>query len=67
MDFSFELFKTCKMKNMTTDMSEKGPERMYKTGVKPGWLQSNRNTKNQTKWGKKKAPDGNLVKEKGYS
>ena len=28
--FPFELFKTCKMKNKTTHVSEKGPERTYK-------------------------------------
>ena len=55
------------MKNKTTDVSEKGPERTYKH-EQVCWLQSNRNTKNQTKWGKKKkAPDGNLVKKKRIS
>lgn len=44
----FELFKTCKMKNKTTDVSEKGPERTYKH-EQVCCLQSNRNTKNQTK------------------
>ena len=41
------------MKNKTTHVSEKGPERTYKH-EQACWLQSNRNTKNQTKWGKKK-------------
>ena len=28
--FSFELFKTSEIKNKTSDVSEKGPERAYK-------------------------------------